>query len=90
MHTTATIRELGRGYTVVLGPRIHQSKYCESFEDAYKLAAKYVNWDYQYLTIDINGDLQGMYAYGTIHDVTDGPVITKWNSLPNENVVIFQ
>ena len=59
MHTRAAIQksDVGNGY-VVIYPSISQilSRYFESFEDASKWACEWVNWEMEYLTINILPD----------------------------------
>jgi hypothetical protein len=49
MHTTSTIRKTGSKYTVTFGHIGHRAlmseKFCESFEEAYRTACDYVNWE---------------------------------------------
>lgn len=56
MHATATIRNLGNGYTASLGPMNVNVKYCESFEQAYVISCDWVGWEKDYLNIDILPD----------------------------------
>jgi hypothetical protein len=56
MHTTARITENvvdKNKYVVTMGPRNPYTSHCQSFKEAYITACDMVNWEYEYITIDI-------------------------------------